>query len=61
YNSIAERAGLKPGMIIMQINHKKTKNISDFNESLKDIDKKRHILMLVRYQNITKFITIRLK
>nr|NGX52903.1 Periplasmic serine endoprotease DegP [Candidatus Anoxychlamydiales bacterium] len=33
YNSIAERAGLKPGMIIMQINHKKTKNISDFNES----------------------------
>jgi len=61
YNSIAERAGLKPGMVIMQINHKKTKNMSDFNESLKDIDKKRHILMLVRYQNITKFITIRLK
>lgn len=61
YSSIAERAGLKPGMIIMQINHKKIKNLKDFNEAIKDIDKKRHILMLVRYQNITKFITIRLK
>ncbi len=61
YNSIAERAGLKPGMVIMQINHKKIKNINDFNEALKDMNKKRHILMLVRYQNITKFITIRIK
>lgn len=61
YNSIAERANLKPGMIIMQINHKKIKNMEDFNEALKDLDKKRHVLILVRYQNVTRFITLRLK
>lgn len=60
-SSLAQRSGLKPGMLIMQINHKKIKNISDFNESLKDMDKRRHLLVLVKYQNITKFITIRLK
>ncbi|NGX33763.1 MAG: Periplasmic pH-dependent serine endoprotease DegQ [Candidatus Anoxychlamydiales bacterium] len=61
YHSIAEKAGLKPGMVTLKLNHKKVKNINDFNEALKDIDKKRYILMLVKYQNVTKFITIKRK
>jgi len=61
YNSAAEKAGLRPGMLIQQMNHKKIKSIDDYNNILKDIDKKKHILMLVKYQNITKFITIKLK
>lgn len=61
YDSLAARANLRPGMLIMQINNKKIKNAEDFNTALKDIEKKKHLLILVRYQNITKFVTIRLK
>ncbi|MBN2479819.1 MAG: Do family serine endopeptidase [Parachlamydiales bacterium] len=60
-NSLALKSGLKPGMIIQQINNKKIKNIDDFNIAMKDADQKRHLLMLVRYQNITRFISVRLK
>ncbi len=59
--SIAHRSGLKPGMIIMQVNNQKIKDLSDFNKVMSNFDKKRHILLLVKYQNITRFITIRLK
>ncbi|MFA6119266.1 MAG: DegQ family serine endoprotease [Parachlamydiales bacterium] len=61
FNSIAEKAGLKPGMILMQINNKKIRNSTDFNEAMKEIDKKKHIVLLVKYQNITRFVTIKLK
>lgn len=61
FNSIAEKAGLKPGMIIMQVNNKKVKNMSDFNENMKDFDKRKHLLLLIKYQNITRFLTIKLK
>lgn len=61
YNSIAERAGLKPGMVIMQVNNKKIKNISDFNAAIADVDKKKHLLLLIKYQNITRFVTIKIK
>lgn len=60
-NSLAERAGLKPGMVIMQINHKKIKTVTDFNDALVEIDKKKHLLILVKYQNVTKFVTIKIQ
>ncbi len=58
--SPAEKAGLKPGMLLMQINQKKLKTLKDFQESLKNIDKKQHMLLLIRYQNVTRFITLKL-
>ncbi len=61
YNSLAEKAGLKPGMIIMQINHQKIKNMNDFNSAITQIDNKKHLLLLVKHQNITRFITIKIK
>jgi len=60
-NSLAQRAGLKPGMLLMQINNKKIKNMNDFNTAISEIDKKKHLLILVKYQNITRFVTIRIK
>ena len=60
-NSIAARIGLRPGMLIQQINNKKINNLNDFNTAMETVHKKRHLLMLVRYQNVTKFVTIRLK
>jgi S1-C subfamily serine protease len=59
--STADRAGLKPGMLLMQINGKKIKNAEDFSEAMTHIDNKKHLLFLVRFQNITRFITIKTK
>ena len=61
-NSLAERAGLKPGMLILQINQKPVKSVEDFKEALNDKDakKKKRILLLVRYFNVTKFISIKM-
>lgn len=59
--SLADRAGLAPGMLILQINQKRVSTLEDFHDSLKNIEEKRHILLLIRYKNVTRFITIRLK
>ncbi len=59
-NSLAERSGIKPGMLLLQLNQIKLKDIADFHEALKDIDKKKHVLLLIKHQNMTKFITVKL-
>ena len=61
FNSIAQRVGLKPGMVIQQINNNAIRNISDFNDALNKIDKKKSILMLIKYQNTQRYFTIKLK
>ncbi len=58
-SSLAERAGLTPGMQLLQVNQKKVQSIEDFQAALKETEKKKHLLLLVRYQNMTRFITIR--
>jgi serine protease Do len=60
-NSLGLQSGLRPGMIILQINNRKIKNLEDFNNNMKTIESKKNVLMLVKYQNITKFISIKLK
>jgi serine protease Do len=60
-NSLALKSGLRPGMIILQINNKKIKKLDDFNNNMKTFENKNNIAMLVRYQNITKFISVKLK
>lgn len=60
HNSIAEKAGLKAGMLILQINQKKVKSLLDFQEVIKDADQKKHIILLIRHQNVTRFVTIKL-
>jgi serine protease Do len=60
-NSLASKAGLKKGMLILQINQKKTKTASDFYDAIKETEKRKQILLLIRYQSVTRFLTIRLK
>lgn len=59
--SIAEKVGLKPGVLILQINQQRIHNIADFNEALKDVDSRKSILLLIKYGNITRFISLKLK
>lgn len=57
--SLGERAGLKPGMLILQINQKPVKNQKDFQEAMQSSKDKKHLLLLVRFQGVTHFITIK--
>ncbi len=59
--SLGERSGLKPGMLILQVNQSKIKTPSDFYAALKESENKKHILLLLRFQNMTQFMTIRTK
>ncbi|KPK33567.1 MAG: hypothetical protein AMS24_00765 [Chlamydiae bacterium SM23_39] len=58
--SLAERGGLKMGMLIVQADHKDIKSVEDFTKILKNMEKKKHLLFLIKYHNVTRFISIKL-
>lgn len=58
-NSIASRAGLRIGMVILELNQEKVGSIEKFQKIMKDHDNKKPLLLLVKYQNRTRFITIK--
>lgn len=56
--SLADKAGLRIGMIIIQLNHKKITSIEEFQKEIKD---KKQLLFFVKYKNIKRFISIRMQ
>lgn len=60
-NSLAELAGIQEGTIILEINHKKPKNIADFNRSLKETDRYGNILLLIKDDRYIRYITLKLR
>lgn len=54
-------AGLRPGFLIMGINHKKITCIADYEAAMSDSTKNKRLLLLVRQGNITKFYSIRME
>jgi serine protease Do len=59
--SPAATIGLRPGNLIMGINHKKIASVNDFNDALNDASSKKRILMLVRQGNQTRFYSMKLE
>ena len=60
-NSMAHLAGLQPGMVILQVNQAKVKTVDDFKSAMQAAKGKKHLLLLIRSRNTTKFITIKIK
>jgi len=58
-NSAAEQLGLKPGFIVMAVNHKEVKNVKDFNDALQDANPNKPILMLVKHGSMVRFFSIK--
>jgi serine protease Do len=52
-------AGLRPGVLIQAIEHKKISNVNDFNDAINAIGNKSRILVLVRQGNVTRFYSIK--
>lgn len=59
--SPAAMAGMRPGFLILAINHKKISNVNDFNEAMNDLGKKNRVLILVRQGNMTRFYSIKVE
>jgi serine protease Do len=59
--SPAAMAGLRPGFLVMAINHKKVTNINDFNDLINANENKNRILILVRQGATTRFYSIKVE
>ena len=57
--SKAFSAGLRPGMIVQELNRKTIGDLKDFRSALKSIDSSDSVLMLVSDSNGTRYIAIR--
>jgi serine protease Do len=49
--SLASRAGLHPGFLIIEVNHKSIMNVDEFSAALGDEKSKKRVLLLVKGQN----------
>ena len=58
-DSSAFRAGLRPGMLIKEVNRQAVNNLKEFNEAMKDSSDKGDILLLVKDPNGTRFIAFK--
>jgi len=59
--SIAGKAGIQPGYVIMGIDHKKITSVEGFDLALKEAMKKKKILLLVKQGNVTRFYSLKVK
>jgi len=58
-NTPADRAGIKPGFLVMAVNHQKITTVTEFNESLENVKTGERILLLVRQGQVMKFYTLK--
>jgi len=57
--SIASRIGLRPGYLIIAVNHEKISNVTEFNQALKKSNDR--VLLLVRSGEVVRFFTVKVK
>lgn len=60
-NSIAGRMGIRPGFLIMAVNHQKVTNVKEFNQALSDRERGKPVLLLIRSGDTVRFFTFPLK
>ncbi len=58
--SPAALAGLRPGFLILAMNHKKVTTLSEVDEAAKAIDSNNRMLLLVKHGALTRFYSIKL-
>ena len=63
--SAAQQAGIKPGFLITGIamhgnEPKMVKNTAEFDNALKNIKQRKHVILIVRHQNFQRYYTIKI-
>jgi len=59
-STAADRAGIEPGMVILEVNKKKISNVEEFNEALKTSEKSKKAWMLVKHEYFAQYILLSL-
>ncbi|MCX7934757.1 MAG: PDZ domain-containing protein, partial [Planctomycetota bacterium] len=57
--SPAERAGIEPGAVILEVNQKEVKNIAEFQQAMSEAGKEGSVLLLVKERGGTRFVAIK--
>ncbi|MGB9712860.1 MAG: DegQ family serine endoprotease [Dissulfurimicrobium sp.] len=59
YGSIAAQVGLRPGMLIEEVNRQRVHNVVEFNKAL--LKQNKMVLLRIRYGQISQYITLSLE
>lgn len=59
--SAAAQTGIRPGFIIMAVNHKKVLNLDEFTQAITEAAEQKRILLLIRQGNLTRFYTFKIE
>jgi serine protease Do len=59
-DSPAERAGIRAGTLIMEVNRQKINNPKDFSEAIKQASEEGKVLLLIKDDRFTRFVVLRL-
>ncbi len=59
--SVAKLAGIKPGMLIKEVNRMKVDSVSDFRKAIKKTKRKKSVLLLVQDGEFSRYITLSIK
>lgn len=59
--SPAAMAGIRPGFLILAINHQKIANVNDFNEALNNLAEDKRVLILARQGEVTRFYSLKIE
>jgi len=57
--SIAKWAGLRPGVVIIEVNQKKIENVEDFQKALQNADNGKPLLLLTKEKGVVKFLSLK--
>jgi len=56
--SFAERAGIRPGNIILSVNQKKVRSVKEFNKALEESIETQKVLLLIKTERFTRFVVL---
>lgn len=57
--SVAARAGIRPGAVIMSLEHERVYSVQDFNRILNRVKDKNRLLLFIKQGNMKRFVSIR--
>jgi serine protease Do len=58
--SLAWQAGIQPGTLVAAVNRKPVKTAKEFHEALADSEKTKTVLLLLRDQQASRYVVLRL-
>lgn len=59
--SMGAQVGLRPGYIVLSLNHQKINSLEDFNKALASVEKNKQVLIHIKHGDTAKYIAFKLK